>query len=47
LRAGYRYPENVPAAGLGVAARNYRFDFCWRPHEDLGDSYVATAGVGW
>ncbi len=47
LRAGYRYPEGVPAAGLGVAAGNYRFDFCWRPQNDLGDSYVATAGLGW
>jgi len=47
LRAGYRYPEDVPAAGLGVAAGNYRFDFCWRPQVDLGDSYIATAGIGW
>jgi len=47
LRAGYRYPENMPSAGLGVAAGNYRFDLCWRPHRELGDSYVATAGIGW
>lgn len=47
LRAGYRYPEDMPAAGLGVAARNYHFDLCWRPHRELGDSYVATVGVGW
>jgi hypothetical protein len=47
LRAGYRYPEEMPAAGLGVAAGNYSFDFCWRPHRELGDSYVATAGISW
>ena len=47
LRAGYRYPENTPTAGMGVAAGKYRFDLCWRPHGDLGDSYVATAGLGW
>jgi hypothetical protein len=47
LRAGYRYPEEMPAAGLGVAAGKYSFDFCWRPHRELGDSYVATAGFGW
>jgi hypothetical protein len=47
LRAGYRYPENMPAAGMGVVAGDYRFDFCWRPHRELGDSYVATVGIGW
>jgi hypothetical protein len=47
LRAGYRYPENAPTAGLGVTAGNYRFDLGWRPHAELGDSYVATAGLGW
>jgi hypothetical protein len=47
LRAGYCYPENAPAAGMGVAAGKYRFDLCWRPHAELGDSYVATAGLGW
>ncbi|MGD8717302.1 MAG: hypothetical protein PVH29_00640 [Candidatus Zixiibacteriota bacterium] len=47
LRAGYRYPEEMPSAGLGVMAGKYRFDVCWRPHADLGDSYVATACIGW
>lgn len=46
LRGGYEYPANRPAAGMGVrfGGRN-RFDFTWRPHEGLGDSYIATAGM--
>jgi hypothetical protein len=48
VRGGYRYPENTPTAGVGlVAAGKYRFDFCWRPHADLGDSYVTTVGLAW
>ncbi len=46
-RAGYRYPEAIPAAGLGVVVGKYSFDFCWRPGGDLGDSYIATAGAAW
>jgi hypothetical protein len=47
LRGGYRYPENIPAAGLGVSVRNYRFDFCWRAHGELGDSYLGSVGFRW
>jgi hypothetical protein len=47
IRAGYRYPANAPTAGLGVLVKKYRFDVCWRPHAELGDSYVATAALSW
>ncbi len=47
LRGGYRYPEKMPAAGLGVKVSRYGFDFCWRPHRDLGDSLVATVAAAW
>ena len=45
VRGGYEYPDNQPAAGVGLRMSKYGADFTWRPNGDLGDSYIATVTV--
>lgn len=47
VRAGYRLPAGVPAAGVGVSAGHYLFDFGWQPRALLGDSFFVTLGGRW
>lgn len=45
FRGGYEAVYKTWAAGLGVRASSILADFAYRPHGELGDSYIVTVGL--
>ncbi|UCE26180.1 MAG: hypothetical protein JSW52_07395 [Candidatus Coatesbacteria bacterium] len=45
LRGGYEAVYKTWAAGLGVNVSPILADFAYRPHGELGDSYIVTVGL--
>jgi hypothetical protein len=45
LRGGYEAVYKTWAAGIGVSVSSILADFAYRPHDELGDSYIVTVGL--
>jgi len=45
FRGGYEAVYKTWAAGLGVSVSSVLADFAYRPHDELGDSYIVTVGL--
>jgi len=45
FRGGYEAVYKTWAAGLGIRVSSILADFAYRPHDELGDSYIVTVGL--
>jgi hypothetical protein len=45
FRGGYEAVYKTWAAGIGVKVGSILADFAYRPHDELGDSYIVTIGL--